>query len=88
MKYQNGDYNEKSYKCCVYVWLLQVWNIESFENLSTIEAHENPVCTLVSARNMLFSGSLKVIKVSTKLPTSYSRAIRNWVEMLTFFVTS
>ena len=32
-----------------------------------IEAHENPVCTLVCARNMLFSGSLKTIKVNVVL---------------------
>ncbi|KAL5017981.1 hypothetical protein ScPMuIL_003703 [Solemya velum] len=39
------------------------WNIENFEQEAVIEAHDNPVCTLTSAKNMLFSGSLKVIKV-------------------------
>ena len=42
----------------------QIWNIDNdFDKLKVIEAHDNPVCTLASARNMLFSGSLKVIKV-------------------------
>ncbi|CAH1794412.1 unnamed protein product [Owenia fusiformis] len=40
-----------------------VWNMDTFEKITSIEAHDNPVCTLVSARNMLFSGSLKCIKV-------------------------
>lgn len=40
-----------------------VWSIDTFEKIKVIEAHDNPVCTLASAKNMLFSGSLKVIKV-------------------------
>ncbi|WAQ96435.1 TRAF7-like protein [Mya arenaria] len=42
-----------------------IWNIEEndFEKVKVIDAHLNPVCTLASAKNMLFSGSLKVIKV-------------------------
>ena len=43
---------------------LQVWSIDSLERVKTIESHDNPVCTLASARNKLFSGSLKVIRVS------------------------
>uniref|UniRef100_A0A8C7KHL2 TNF receptor-associated factor 7 n=1 Tax=Oncorhynchus kisutch TaxID=8019 RepID=A0A8C7KHL2_ONCKI len=31
--------------------------------VNTIRAHDNPVCTLVSSHSMLFSGSLKAIKV-------------------------
>lgn len=42
---------------------IMVWNIENFEKEKSVEAHENPVCTLTSAKNMLFSGSLKVVKV-------------------------
>ncbi|XP_041473085.1 E3 ubiquitin-protein ligase TRAF7-like [Lytechinus variegatus] len=42
---------------------IMVWNIDALELEKTIPAHENPVCTLVAANNMLFSGSLKVIKV-------------------------
>lgn len=33
------------------------------QKVNTIRAHDNPVCTLVSSHNMLFSGSLKAIKV-------------------------
>ncbi|BFZ17892.1 hypothetical protein BsWGS_20930 [Bradybaena similaris] len=40
-----------------------VWNVDTFEYSYTIKAHDNPVCTLVAASNMLFSGSLKVIRV-------------------------
>ena len=43
---------------------LQVWDIWSgFERVGVIQAHDNPVCTLASSNYMLFSGSLKVIKV-------------------------
>ena len=41
----------------------QVWCLEALELLDSIRGHENPVCTLVTKRNMLFSGSLKKIKV-------------------------
>ncbi|CAI9726795.1 E3 ubiquitin-protein ligase TRAF7-like [Octopus vulgaris] len=40
-----------------------VWSIDTLEMLKAIESHDNPVCTLASARNKLFSGSLKVIRV-------------------------
>ncbi|XP_041363927.1 E3 ubiquitin-protein ligase TRAF7-like [Gigantopelta aegis] len=40
-----------------------VWDTETLQNKELIKAHDNPVCTLVAARNMLFSGSLKVIRV-------------------------
>lgn len=43
----------------------QVWCLEALEQLDSIRGHENPVCTLVTKRNMLFSGSLKKIKVLT-----------------------
>ena len=46
--------------CIAYV---KVWNIETFEREKSIIAHDNPVGTLVTARGMLFGGSLKVIKV-------------------------
>ena len=46
-------------KCVVQ---FQIWNIDNdFDKLKVIEAHDNPVCTLASARNMLFSGSLKLM---------------------------
>lgn len=41
----------------------QVWDIQTLQKVNTIRAHDNPVCTLVSSHNMLFSGSLKAIKV-------------------------
>ncbi|CAL1526297.1 unnamed protein product [Lymnaea stagnalis] len=40
-----------------------VWNVDTYESSHIIKAHDNPVCTLVAASNMLFSGSLKVIRV-------------------------
>uniref|UniRef100_A0A8B9J509 TNF receptor-associated factor 7 n=1 Tax=Astyanax mexicanus TaxID=7994 RepID=A0A8B9J509_ASTMX len=41
-----------------------VWDIQTLQKVNTIRAHDNPVCTLVSSHNMLFSGSLKAIKVN------------------------
>ncbi|ELU10500.1 hypothetical protein CAPTEDRAFT_116521 [Capitella teleta] len=62
-----------------------VWNIENFEKEKTIQAHDNPVCTLVSARQSLFSGSLKVIKVwdvhSMQLKREIS-GLNHWVRAL------
>ena len=50
------------YKQCLCFVQFQMWNIDNdFDKLKVIEAHDNPVCTLATARNMLFSGSLKVI---------------------------
>ncbi|CAB1350395.1 unnamed protein product [Coregonus sp. 'balchen'] len=43
-----------------------VWDIQTLQKVNTIRAHDNPVCTLVSSHNMLFSGSLKAIKVGPK----------------------
>jgi hypothetical protein len=40
-----------------------VWDIATFELTHTLEGHENPVCTIGIANGLLFSGSLKVIKV-------------------------
>lgn len=40
-----------------------------------IEAHSNPVCTLAAARGMLFSGSLKVIKVRYERAQDKTRGI-------------
>ena len=39
------------------------WDIETFQVVSTIEAHDNPVCTITVGGNRLYSGSLKSIKV-------------------------
>ncbi|XP_074660670.1 E3 ubiquitin-protein ligase TRAF7-like [Tubulanus polymorphus] len=65
---------------------IAVWNIETFEKIKTIEAHENPVCTLCCARNMLFSGSLKIIKVWDVHTHQLMREIsglNHWVRVLT-----
>ncbi|XP_052364792.1 LOW QUALITY PROTEIN: E3 ubiquitin-protein ligase TRAF7-like [Oncorhynchus keta] len=40
-----------------------VWDVQTLQKVNTIRAHDNPVCTLVSSHSMLFSGSLKAIKV-------------------------
>ncbi|XP_019850390.1 PREDICTED: E3 ubiquitin-protein ligase TRAF7-like [Amphimedon queenslandica] len=42
---------------------IKKWDIEKFQVISTIAAHENPVCTLTTSNDRLFSGSLKSIKV-------------------------
>jgi len=42
---------------------VQVWNLETFEREKMIVTHDHPFGTLVTARGMLFGGSLKVIKV-------------------------
>nr|XP_039272033.1 E3 ubiquitin-protein ligase TRAF7-like [Styela clava] len=42
---------------------IKVWNINTLEEVNSIDAHENAVCTLVCSYNYLFSGSLKNIKV-------------------------
>ncbi|KAG8506388.1 E3 ubiquitin-protein ligase TRAF7 [Galemys pyrenaicus] len=47
-----------------------VWDVQSLQKVNTIRAHDNPVCTLVSAHNMLFSGSLKAIKVRRAGPVA------------------
>jgi len=49
-----------------------VWNLETFEREKTIITHDNPFGTLVTARGMLFGGSLKVIKVTDDAFTSVS----------------
>lgn len=46
----------------------QVWDIQNLQKVNTIRAHDNPVCTLVSSHNLLFSGSLKAIKVGQGAP--------------------
>ena len=55
-------------------FLSQVWCLEALELLDSIRGHENPVCTLVTKRNMLFSGSLKKIKVWSRLEYLFCEA--------------
>ncbi|EDV28456.1 uncharacterized protein TRIADDRAFT_19665, partial [Trichoplax adhaerens] len=42
---------------------IKVWEISTLEMLKTISAHDNPVCTLATSSDWLFSGSHKIIKV-------------------------
>ena len=42
---------------------IKVWNIKALELRDTIMAHDDPVCTLASSNSLLFSGSLRSIKV-------------------------
>ncbi|CAC5419906.1 TRAF7 [Mytilus coruscus] len=62
-----------------------IWNIDTLEKVSEIEAHENPVCTLTAAKNMIFSGSLKVIKIwdvhTLKLKCELT-GLNHWVRAL------
>ena len=46
---------------------IKLWDLEQFDVVSTIEAHDNPVCTLTAGGDRLYSGSLKTIKVCVKL---------------------
>ena len=42
---------------------IRVWNIHSGECVHRIEADENPISSLAHSEVLLFSGSLKTIKV-------------------------
>ena len=42
---------------------IRVWNIHSGECVHRIEADENPISSLAHSEPLLFSGSLKTIKV-------------------------
>ena len=42
---------------------IRVWNLSTGEAICRIEADENPVSSLAHYGDMLFSGSLKTIKV-------------------------
>uniref|UniRef100_A0A673A8Q5 E3 ubiquitin-protein ligase TRAF7 n=1 Tax=Sphaeramia orbicularis TaxID=375764 RepID=A0A673A8Q5_9TELE len=64
-----------------------VWDIQTLQKVNTIRAHDNPVCTLVSSHNMLFSGSLKAIKVWDILGTELKlkkelTGLNHWVRAL------
>ena len=50
---------------------IKMWDIQNTEVVSTIGAHENPVCTITLSENRLFSGSLKSIKVSSQHSLDY-----------------
>ncbi|RXN02116.1 E3 ubiquitin-protein ligase TRAF7 [Acipenser ruthenus] len=64
-----------------------VWDIQTLQKVNTIRAHDNPVCTLVSSNSMLFSGSLKAIKVWDILGTELKlkkelTGLNHWVRAL------
>uniref|UniRef100_A0A8C9TYN9 TNF receptor-associated factor 7 n=1 Tax=Scleropages formosus TaxID=113540 RepID=A0A8C9TYN9_SCLFO len=66
---------------------IQVWDIQTLQKVNTIRAHDNPVCTLVSSHNMLFSGSLKAIKVWDIMGTELKlkkelTGLNHWVRAL------
>eukprot|EP00040_Diaphanoeca_grandis_P014999 m.76227 g.76227 ORF g.76227 m.76227 type:complete len:739 (-) comp24877_c0_seq1:162-2378(-) len=42
---------------------INVWDIQTYELLDTLIGHDNPVCTLAIANDILFSGSLKVVNI-------------------------
>lgn len=44
--------------------VIKVWNIKSLKEITSFQAHTDPVCTLACNESYLFSGSLRSIKVS------------------------
>lgn len=44
----------------------------TFELVDTIEGHENPVCTLGIVNGLIFSGSLKAIRVGCDTLTAFA----------------
>ncbi len=43
--------------------MIKVWHIPTMKLVHTIKGHDDPVCTLACTNTLLFSGSLKTIKV-------------------------
>eukprot|EP00047_Mylnosiga_fluctuans_P004167 m.233044 g.233044 ORF g.233044 m.233044 type:complete len:697 (+) comp12450_c0_seq1:87-2177(+) len=43
--------------------VINVWDIDTLQLVTTLEGHDNPVCTLAVAGGLLLSGSLKVVKI-------------------------
>ena len=42
---------------------IKVWSVKTLTMITSFIAHEDPVCTLAASSSMLFSGSLRSIKV-------------------------
>eukprot|EP01147_Barroeca_monosierra_P007295 gene7295-495_t len=64
---------------------IKVWNIDSFELMDTISGHDQPVCTLGVAGDILLSGSLKVIKLwdlHSHEPLGDIHDLNHWVRAL------
>ena len=47
---------------------IKVWSVKTLLMGASFVAHEDPVCTLAASSTMLFSGSLRSIKVSNEVP--------------------
>eukprot|EP00794_Sanderia_malayensis_P008900 gene8900-9851_t len=64
---------------------ISAYDLESLELIENFTASENPICTLAAGNNMLFSGSLKSIKVwdlrSFKMIKELS-GLNHWVRAL------
>jgi hypothetical protein len=52
---------------------VHVWDIDTLDLVATLAGHDNPVCTLATANGLLFSGSLKIIKVRAAAPGAARR---------------
>ncbi|KAL5484120.1 hypothetical protein EMCRGX_G020568 [Ephydatia muelleri] len=64
---------------------IRVWKIKTLEMTASILAHDDPVCTLACSKNMLFSGSLRSIKVWDVLsyrPIKELPSQNHWVRAL------
>ena len=47
---------------------IKVWSVKTLLMGASFVAHEDPVCTLAASSTMLFSGSIRSIKVSNGVP--------------------
>lgn len=64
---------------------INVWDIEKLTLLETLIGHDNPVCTLAVANNLLFSGSLKVVNIwdtHTRTLIGCLSGFNHWVRAL------
>ena len=57
---------------------IRVWNIHSGECVHRIEADENPISSLAHSEGLLFSGSLKTIKVRGGTRGGARGNVRGW----------
>eukprot|EP00051_Salpingoeca_urceolata_P027745 m.483093 g.483093 ORF g.483093 m.483093 type:complete len:741 (-) comp22779_c0_seq1:113-2335(-) len=64
---------------------VKMWDIDTLELEETLEGHDNPVCTLAIANGLLFSGSLKNIKIwdlHSRQPIAKLTELNHWVRAL------
>lgn len=65
--------------------IINVWDIDTLQLVTTLEGHDNPVCTLAVAAGILFSGSLKVVKMwdtHTNRQIGQLTGLNHWVRAL------